>query len=103
MSLRSMKNITKISWYMIPMPYTVIYRFGILGRYKQQLLVFTDNKGKLVEDGDVERIGVDEDEDGSSLKIGNENYFDYGEDQLEVHTKQQGQTIQQPVKVELYP
>ena len=53
MSLRSMKNIRRGSWDMIPMPDTVIGRVNILGRYQKYLLAFTDRKGQLIRDGDV--------------------------------------------------
>ena len=63
MIMRSMKNITRRSWDMTPMPDTVIGRVNILGKYQQELLVFTDSKGKLIGDGDVELTGVNEDGD----------------------------------------
>ena len=74
MSLRSMKNITKISWYMIPMPYTVIDRVNLLGKYQPELLLFTDCKGQIIGDGDVNITGTDGYTNKVSLlKIDNEN------------------------------
>ena len=62
MRLRSMKNITRRSWDMILMPATVIERVNILGKDQQELLVFTDCKGRIIGDGDVDIKGVDGDE-----------------------------------------
>ena len=42
MSLRSMENITRRYWDITPMPDIVIDRVNILGKNKQELLVFTD-------------------------------------------------------------
>ena len=55
-SLRSMKNITRRFWDIIPMPDTVIYWVNLLGKYQQELFVFADCKGRIVGDGDVELI-----------------------------------------------
>ena len=63
MSLRPKKNITRQSWDMIPMPYEVIDRVNILGKYQQELSVFTDHRGQIIVDGDVDLTGVDGDED----------------------------------------
>ena len=63
MSLRPKKNITRQSWDMIPMPYEVIDRVNILGKYQQELSVFTDHRGQVIVDGDVDLTGVDGDED----------------------------------------
>ena len=86
---------------MIQMPDTVIYRFNMLGKYQQEILVFTDYRFQIIGDGDVYIKGVDGngDENQAPLKIGNENYFDYQEDQEEFHPDQEDQTIQQPIKV----
>ena len=59
MILRPMEGISKQSWYMIPIPDTVIYRFNLLGNYLQELLVFTDYKGQIIGDGDIELTGAD--------------------------------------------
>ena len=105
MSLRSMQKITRRSWDMILIPDTVIYRINILVKYKQELLVFTDWKGRLIGDGDVYLIGLDGDgdENEAPLKFGNENDLDYQKDQEEVHPNKGDQTTQQPVNVELEP
>ena len=63
MRLRSMKNINRKYWDMIPMPDTVIDEVDILGKDKTQLLVFNDHKGRLIEDVDVELTGLDGDGD----------------------------------------
>ena len=44
---------------MILMPFTVIDRVNISEKYQQEILVFTDRKGRLVGDGDVDLTGVD--------------------------------------------
>ena len=59
MSLRSMENITRRYWDITPMPDIVIDRVNILGKNKQELLVFTDREARLIGDGDVYIIGVD--------------------------------------------
>ena len=81
MSLSSMKNITRKSWDMTLMPDTVIDRFNLLGKDQPEILAFSDRKGRLIADGDVELTGVDGDEKEASLKIENENDIDYQEDQ----------------------
>ena len=63
MSLRSMKNITRRSWDIIPMPDKFINWVNLLGKYQQELLIFTDHKGKIIGNGDVEITGVDGDRD----------------------------------------
>ena len=74
-----MKNITKRSWDIIPMPDTVIDWVNILGKYQQYLLVFTYCKVRIIGDGNVGLTGVDGDgdENWSPLKIENENDLDY--------------------------
>ena len=96
-----MKNITRRSWDIIPMPDTVIGRVNILGKYQLEILVFTDRKGRLIGDGDVNLTGVDRDENEAQLQIQNKNDPNYQEDQEKVRTEQEEQTIQQPIKVEL--
>ena len=73
-----MKNITRRSWYMIPMPDTVIDRVNLLGKYQQEQL-FTDHKVQIIGDGDVELTGVDGDgdENEAPIKIENNNGIDY--------------------------
>ena len=68
-----MKNITIRSWYIISMPDTVIDQVNILGKYQQELLLFTDIKGRLIRDGGVNLTGVDGggDENEAPLKIEN--------------------------------
>ena len=44
---------------MIQMPDTVIYRFNMLGKYQQEILVFTDYRVQIIGDGDVYIKGVD--------------------------------------------
>ena len=63
-------------------------------------MVFTDWKGRLIGDGDVDLTGVDKggDENETPLKTETKNYLDYQEDQEEFHPKKEYQTIQQPVK-----
>ena len=63
---------------MIPMPDTVIDRVNILGKYQQELLIFTYHKGWLIGDGDLKITGVDgdADENEAQLKFENENYLD---------------------------
>ena len=85
---------------------TVIDWVNLLGKDQQYLLVFTDSKGRLIRDSDVELTGVDMDgdENETPVKIENKNNLDYQEDQEEVHPEQEDQTIiQQPIKVELEP
>ena len=43
---------------MILMPDTIIYRVNILVKYQQELLVFTDIKGWIIGDSDVDLTGV---------------------------------------------
>ena len=69
MSLRSVQDITRQSWESIPMPDTVIYRFNILGKYQHGILIFTDSKGQLIGDCDVELTGVDGDWDGNKAPL----------------------------------
>ena len=66
MRLRSMKNIIRQYWDMILMPYTVIDLVNISEKYQQEILVFTDRKGRLVGDGDVDLTG--EDGDGDEMR-----------------------------------
>ena len=66
MRLRSIKKITRQYWYIIPMTYTVIDRVNISEKYQQEILVFTDCKGRLVGDGDVDLTG--EDGDGDEMR-----------------------------------
>ena len=61
MSGRSMKNIKRQSWDIIPMPETVIDQVNILGKYQQYHLEFTDRKSLIIGDGDVKLTGVDGD------------------------------------------
>ena len=58
-------------------------------------MIFTHRKGRLIGDGDVGIKGVDGDgdENEASLKIENENYLKYQEDQEEFYPKQEDQTI----------
>ena len=58
MSLRSMKKVTRKSWDMILMPDTVISQVNILGKDQPYMLIFTDCKGLLIGDSDVEITGV---------------------------------------------
>ena len=63
MSLSKMKKITRQSWDMIPITDTVINRVNILIKYQQEILVFINNRSRLIRYGDVELIGVDGDGD----------------------------------------
>ena len=96
MILITMKNITRKSWYIIPMPDKVIYRLNILVKYKQEILVFTYNKGRLIGDGDFDITVVDGggDENEVQLKIENDNDLDYQENQEDFHHDNKYQTIQ---------
>ena len=58
MRLSSMRKITRQSWYIIMMPYTVIAWVNILGKYHQEIF-FTDHKGRLIGNGDVDITGVE--------------------------------------------
>ena len=71
MSLRSVKNITRQSWDILPITDTVVDRVNILGKYQQSLLIFTDLSSRLTGDGDVELTEVDRDgyENEAPLKI----------------------------------
>ena len=53
------------------MPDTVIDRFNLLGKYQHDILIFTDCKGRIIGDGDVELTVVDGDgdENDPSLKF----------------------------------
>ena len=79
MILRSMRNITRLSWDIISMPDTVIDRVDILVKHQQELLVFTDHRGLIIGDGDVDLTGLDRSggENEAPLKIGNKNDLDY--------------------------
>ena len=48
MSLRSMRNVTRRYWNMIPMPDTFIDRFHLLVKYQPELLIFNDSKVRLI-------------------------------------------------------
>ena len=63
MSLRSMKNITRLSWNIILIPDTVIDWVDLLGKEQQDLFVFTYRRGRIIRDGDVDLTGVDVGED----------------------------------------
>ena len=67
-------------------------------------MVSTNHRGQLIRDGDGNLTGLDGDgdENETPINIENENHLDYQEDQEEFHPNQEAQTIQQPVKVELY-
>ena len=54
---------------MIPMPEPVIDRVNILVKYQQELLVFTDHKGRLIVDSYVELTGVDVDGDENEAPL----------------------------------
>ena len=69
MSLRSMKNITRWSWDIIPIPDTVIDKINILGKHQQELLVFTDRKGGIFGDGDVNLTVVYRDGDRNEAPL----------------------------------
>ena len=66
---------------MILMPDAVIDRVNILGKYQQELLVFTDCNDWLIGDGDgdgdLTGVDGDGDENEAPLKIENENDLDY--------------------------
>ena len=59
MSLRSMQNITRQYWDIILIPDTVIDKVKLLGKYQEEILVFTGWKYGLMGDGDVKITGVD--------------------------------------------
>ena len=66
-----MQNITRQSCDIILIPDTFIDQVKLLGKYQQEILVFTDWKYGLMGDGDVKITGVDGggDENESSLKL----------------------------------
>ena len=76
-----MKNIARRYWDIIAMPDKVIDRVNILGKYQQELLVFSYCKVRLIAYGDVEITVVDGGgyENYSPLKIENENDLGYQE------------------------
>ena len=82
---------------------TVIERVDLLGRDQQELLVFTDQKGRLIEDSGFELTGVDGEENEAPLQIENKNDIYHQEYLEEVHTEQEDLIFQQTIKVELYP
>ena len=90
MSLRSMENITKQSWDMIPMPDTVIDRVDILVKHQQEMLLFTDSRGQIFGYGDVDITGVDVygDENEVPLKTESANDLEYQEEKEELHPDQ---------------
>ena len=92
-----MKNITRQSWDIILMPDTVIYWVNLIGKYQQELLVFTYCKDLIIVYDYVKFTGVDwgGDENEAPSKIDNGNYLDYKEYQEEVHTEQEEQSIKQ--------
>ena len=69
MSLRSMKKVTRKSWDMILMPDTVISQVNILGKDQPYMLIFTDCKGLLIGDSDVEITGLGGDWDKNEAPI----------------------------------
>ena len=81
------------------MPNTFIDRVNLLGKDQQEIVAFTDRKGQIIGYGDVQLTGVDWDgyENEALLKIENKNDLNYQEDQQEVHTDQEYQTIIQQV------
>ena len=89
MSLMSMKNITRKYLYIIPMRDKSIDWVNILGKYQQEILVFTDCKGQPILDDDVKLTGVDGEggENEALLKIESENYLNYQEYQYEFRPK----------------
>ena len=56
-----MENITNKYWDMIPIPDTVIDWVNIFGKYQPELLLFSDLKGQLIIDGDVDLTVLDGD------------------------------------------
>ena len=95
MSLVLIKDITRKSWDIIPMPDTVIDLVYLLGKYQQQILVFTDDKVQLIGDGNAEITEVDVYGDyiEAPSKSENENDLYYHEDKQEVPTNHEDQTI----------
>ena len=57
MALNTGKKIGRHSWYVIPMPDTVITRVNALGSDQPEKFIFTDRRGHPI--GDVEISGVD--------------------------------------------
>ena len=82
---------------------TVIDRVNQLGKYQQDILIFTHRKGRLIGDGDVRIKGVDGDENEAPLKFDNGNNLGYQEYQEELHPDQYDQTIQRLIKVKVEP
>ena len=54
-----MKNTTRKSLVVIPIPDTFIYRANLLVKYQPEILVLTNRKGQIVGDDDVNLTGVD--------------------------------------------
>ena len=57
MALNTRKKIVRRSWYVIPMPSTVITRAKALGNDKPEQLIFTNRRGRPI--GDVKIPGLD--------------------------------------------
>ena len=74
MILRSMKNITRQSWDIIPKDDTVIDRVNLLGKEQPEIFIFTNIRDQLIRDDDVKITGVDGDEkEAPILRIGEKN------------------------------
>ena len=74
MILRSMKNITRQSWDIIPKDDTVIDRVNLLGKEQPEIFIFTNIRDQLIRDDDVKITGVDGDEkEAPILRIGKKN------------------------------
>ena len=57
MSLHSTKKINRTIWDAIPMPYTVISQVNELAKGEPEHFIFTDRKGRIIEDAEL--TGVD--------------------------------------------
>ena len=74
MILRSMKNITRQSWDIIPKDDIVIDRVNLLGKEQPEIFIFTNIRDQLIRDDDVKITGVDGDEkEAPILRIGKKN------------------------------
>ena len=74
MILRSMKNITRQSWDIIPKDDIVIDRVNLLGKEQPEIFIFTNIRDQLIRDDDVKITGVDGDEkEAPILRIGEKN------------------------------
>ena len=56
MALNSGKEIVRLNWYLIIIPYTLITHVNALGGNQTKIITLTDRHGRLI--GDIETPGV---------------------------------------------